>query len=335
VYRVTTTYVLQGDVATFNATGFRVALHALFPAARSVVLVVSPASVRVVTTIDFGSQTAAVRAAHLINTVGVATQQREWFGDQYIIENTPTASVETVDLGAQPTGGGSDDKAAWITLAVVMPIVLMVIIAYFSLQLGRRRRGAVVPGDLEAKKPLPSSAPVLAPSSRPAPALAPWSRPAPVLAPPPPPLPDAFARAFRAADANGDGVLNRTEFSRFLQAAPTALKPAPPPPSASPYWQNTPHFVPVPPLYAPHPPMPAHVAPPGKSLPPLPMPSPMPPMPPMAPMPRPPPPLPLPPQLPLPPSPQEAREYLRAQVAAQREQIVALRHAIQPGSFCL
>lgn len=93
--------MLAGTVDTFDREGFKRTLLKVFTNALDVTLIVTAASVKVVTQIDFADPTAAAAATSTINTTPVAKMQTEWFaanGLVVTIENTPSATSEAVTI---------------------------------------------------------------------------------------------------------------------------------------------------------------------------------------------------------------------------------------------
>jgi len=104
---VTATFLLAGDVASFDEAGFRMALLARFADAADVLLAVSTASVRVVATLLLPSASAAARVAREIATTPMATMERSWFASVngragVTLESPPTAQVVAQHLPLPP-----------------------------------------------------------------------------------------------------------------------------------------------------------------------------------------------------------------------------------------
>jgi len=76
---VQASFTVAGDVASFDSTGFRDALHARFSDAEEVTIVVTSASVRVDATIVMPNQSAATSVASDITSTPTEDMQREWF----------------------------------------------------------------------------------------------------------------------------------------------------------------------------------------------------------------------------------------------------------------
>ena len=145
--RVTTTFVLRGDVSTFDVAGFKAALVAQFASALQINLEVTSASVRVVAKIDFASFTAARAAATEINTTSMSVMQRVWFASvagEIILEQQPQGSISKAIISLseppsppaarsnvsalvaeQSTRNFDASQSAGMVAAVVIPLILV------------------------------------------------------------------------------------------------------------------------------------------------------------------------------------------------------------------
>jgi hypothetical protein len=95
---VQTTFIVSGDVSSFDADGFRVALHGQFPEAQDVVLTIQPASIGVEAKLIMATEVAAEAVAHVVTTTPVSTMQSTWFanvndGAGVLIQSAPSVSI--------------------------------------------------------------------------------------------------------------------------------------------------------------------------------------------------------------------------------------------------
>ena len=155
------TFVVAGDVASFDAEGFRLALLAQFGEAEEVTLRVTSASVRVEVTLTMASSSAAMRAADTIATTPVATMQSSWFasvngGAGVTIENVPTSEVDSLSvfLAAAPPPSSPlpspplpDTETVWATSEAMVVLLLAGalggLVIYLMIRLGCRKAGQI------------------------------------------------------------------------------------------------------------------------------------------------------------------------------------------------
>ena len=108
-------FTVEGDVATFDADGFRLALLARFSDADDVTLVVTPASIRVDATIVMPDESTATSAADVITTTPISEMQRDWFasvggGAGITINSMRDVSVGTVSIASiSPPAAPTDE----------------------------------------------------------------------------------------------------------------------------------------------------------------------------------------------------------------------------------
>jgi hypothetical protein len=153
--RVETEFVLAGTVETFDREGFKKALLAVFPTALDVTLTVTPASIKVVSAMDFASTADAASAVTTINTTPVAEMQSAWFapnGLTVTIENSPSATVKAVVIdpttvanpAALPTAvskrvaGATAGRTAGIVVGVIFGTLFLLGVGFVV----RRKRAA-------------------------------------------------------------------------------------------------------------------------------------------------------------------------------------------------
>ena len=155
------TCVVAGDVASFDAEGFRLALLAQFGEAEEVTLRVTSASVRVEVTLTMASSSAAMRAADTIATTPVATMQSSWFasvngGAGVTIENVPTSEVDSLSLllaatpppsSPLPSPPSPDTETVWATSEAMVVLLLAGalggLVIYLIIRLGCRKAGQI------------------------------------------------------------------------------------------------------------------------------------------------------------------------------------------------
>jgi hypothetical protein len=112
-YELSATFVLAGEVATFDRAGFKRALLAVFTDARDATLTVTSASVVVHATLLFGVSTQAHAAATSITTTPVGTMQDTWFAALGVtITQAPTASVSSVVVQRSRLDGPMAQRAS-------------------------------------------------------------------------------------------------------------------------------------------------------------------------------------------------------------------------------
>ena len=155
------TFVVAGDVASFDAEGFRLALLAQFGEAEEVTLRVTSASVRVEVTLTMASSSAAMRAADTIATTPVATMQSSWFasvngGEGVTIENVPTSEVDSLSVflavapppsSPLPSPPLPDTETVWATSEAMVVLLLAGalggLVIYLMIRLGCRKAGQI------------------------------------------------------------------------------------------------------------------------------------------------------------------------------------------------
>ena len=92
---VSTSFTLAGEVASFDASAFRLALEAQFPQAESISLTVSAASVHLDVVMVMDSTEAASAAAATLRTTSISDMQQGWFsGAGIAIEALTPANAE-------------------------------------------------------------------------------------------------------------------------------------------------------------------------------------------------------------------------------------------------
>lgn len=217
-YEVAATFVLAGEVATFDREGFRVALLDVFTDAVDATLEVTSASIRVDATLLFPGRADASSAATTITTTPIETMQSAWFAAVGVtITQQPTASVSAVVTTRAAIEGNSrssqrSSKRDELTAGAIVGIVIGSIISFaliaFAAFLGWRR---VSGGKARSLKVEPDEPPTMrvAPmrnridaadsyeASAPAPAPEALKTDQPVL---PPPLPEPLFFSFTEAE---------------------------------------------------------------------------------------------------------------------------------------
>lgn len=107
-YRVHATFMLAGDVQTFDAVGFRNAFFVRFPMLEEAWLNVTSASVRVEVNLILSNVADAALVAHAIETTALSVMMNQWFsfvngGAGVTIESIPTLNIiEPVEAPAPP-----------------------------------------------------------------------------------------------------------------------------------------------------------------------------------------------------------------------------------------
>ena len=100
-YQVKATFVLAGEVSTFDSDGFKTALLSIFTTAVDATLNVTAASINVEAALLFAQQSNAAAAVSTIHTTPAAMMQSVWFSAVNVtITQAPTAFVEVVTASA-------------------------------------------------------------------------------------------------------------------------------------------------------------------------------------------------------------------------------------------
>ena len=134
-------FVLAGDLASFDAAGFKAGLEAQFPAATSIEVFATAASVNADVAMIFPHEAAAMAAAERIRSTDPDSMASDWFDGAVTILNQPSPTVSPVDATVPPPSPPSSPPSSQ-TLAISLGVggAVLVLLGVVLLLLWRRYR---------------------------------------------------------------------------------------------------------------------------------------------------------------------------------------------------